>query len=98
MASFPTRSRRKSLRTCLPLTAVAWSLLTLVPAFSAAPAKPAAKPKAEPLHYASLLRLPGSVTLATLSNGLTVIVQENHVAPVATVRCFVKNTGSAFES
>ncbi|MCL4195804.1 MAG: insulinase family protein, partial [Thermoguttaceae bacterium] len=27
----------------------------------------------------------------------TVIVQENHVAPVATVRCFVKNTGGAFE-
>ena len=37
------------------------------------------------------------MTLATLSNGLTVIVQENHVAPVATVRCSVKNTGSAYE-
>ena len=45
----------------------------------------------------SLLRLPEAVTVATLSNGLTVIVQENHVAPVATVRCFVKNTGSAYE-
>ena len=45
----------------------------------------------------SLLRLPDDVTLATLSNGLTVIVQENHVAQVATVRCFVKNTGSAYE-
>jgi zinc protease len=45
----------------------------------------------------SRLRLPEAVTLATLSNGLTVIVQENHVAPVATVRCFVKNTGSAYE-
>lgn len=45
----------------------------------------------------SKLPLPESVTLATLSNGLTVIVQENHVAPVATVRCFVKNTGSAYE-
>ena len=45
----------------------------------------------------SLLQLPEAVTLATLSNGLTVIVQENHVAPVATVRCFVKNTGSAYE-
>ena len=28
---------------------------------------------------------------------MTVIVQENHVAAVATVRCYVKNTGSAFE-
>ena len=37
------------------------------------------------------------LTVATLSNGLTVMVQENHVAPVATVRCYVKNTGGAFE-
>ena len=48
-------------------------------------------------QYTSVQRLPEPVTLATLSNGLTVIVQENHVAPVATVRCFVKNTGSAYE-
>ena len=41
--------------------------------------------------------LPDNVTLAALDNGLTVIVQENHAAPVATVRCYVKNTGSAFE-
>ena len=47
--------------------------------------------------YESVRQLPDSVTLATLSNGLTVIVQENHVAPVATVRCYVKNTGGAFE-
>ncbi len=59
---------------------------------------PAAKAAPEPPRYASLLRLPENVTLATLSNGLTVIVQENHVAPVATVRSFVKNTGSAYES
>jgi len=51
----------------------------------------------EPPHYTSVQRLPDEVTLATLSNGLTVIVQENHAAPVATVRCFVKNTGSAYE-
>jgi zinc protease len=59
---------------------------------------PAPKP-AEPAapSYASVRQLPDAVTLATLSNGLTVIVQENHVAPVATVRCFVKNTGGAFE-
>lgn len=52
---------------------------------------------AETPAYSSIQRLPDEVTLATLSNGLTVIVQENHVAPVATVRCFVKNTGSAYE-
>lgn len=48
-------------------------------------------------QYTRVRPLPDAVTLATLSNGLTVIVQENHVAPVATVRCYVKNTGSAFE-
>ena len=47
--------------------------------------------------YTSVQRLSNDVTLAALSNGLTVIVQENHVAPVATVRCFVKNTGSIYE-
>lgn len=57
------------------------------------PSQPA--PQAPSLVH--LRRLPDAVTLATLSNGLTVMVQENHVAPVATVRCFVKNTGSAFE-
>ena len=50
-----------------------------------------------PRCYLSRQQLPEAVTLATLSNGLTVIVQENHVAPVATVRTFVKNTGSAYE-
>ncbi|MFZ5830409.1 MAG: M16 family metallopeptidase [Planctomycetota bacterium] len=48
-------------------------------------------------EYLSVDKLPDGVTLARLSNGLTVIVQENHVAPVATVRCAVRNTGSAFE-
>jgi len=37
------------------------------------------------------------VTMATLSNGTVALVQENHTAPVATVRCFIRNTGSAFE-
>ncbi|MCL4192523.1 MAG: hypothetical protein KJZ87_12395, partial [Thermoguttaceae bacterium] len=39
-------------------------------------------------EYTSVRSLPDAVTVGTLSNGLTVIVQENHVAPVATVRCF----------
>lgn len=70
-----------------------------------APATPAAESSTAPVEadaaavpqYTSVRTLPDSVTLATLSNGLTVIVQENHVAPVATVRCYVKNTGGAFE-
>jgi len=41
--------------------------------------------------------LPMGITVAELENGLTVIVQESHVTRVVTVRCFVKNTGSAFE-
>ena len=66
-------------------------------AFAAEP-EPAAEPAADGTpDYDSVRNLPNSITLATLSNGLTVIVQENHVAPVATVRCYVKNTGSAFE-
>lgn len=52
---------------------------------------------AETPRYTSVQQLGEGVTLATLSNGLTVIVQENHAAPVATVRCTVKNTGSAYE-
>ncbi|MGA2254818.1 MAG: pitrilysin family protein [Thermoguttaceae bacterium] len=48
-------------------------------------------------QYTNLRHLAENVTLASLDNGLTVIVQENHTAPVATVRCYVKNTGSAFE-
>ena len=48
-------------------------------------------------EYTTVRHLAENVTLASLDNGLTVIVQENHTAPVATVRCYVKNTGSAFE-
>jgi zinc protease len=42
-------------------------------------------------------QLEKGITLARLTNGLTVIIQENHAAPVATVRCYVQNTGSAYE-
>ncbi len=48
-------------------------------------------------HYTSIRHLDENVTLAKLDNGLTVIVQENHTAPVSTVRCYVQNTGGAFE-
>lgn len=57
----------------------------------------AAEPQPPAPKYASVQHLAENVTLAKLDNGLTVIVQENHNAPVATVRCYVKNTGGAFE-
>ncbi|QGJ70434.1 Hypothetical protein PBC10988_21310 [Planctomycetales bacterium 10988] len=56
--------------------------------------------QAEPVEPPAILSrksLPGDITLAKLTNGLTILVQENHVAPVATVRCYVNNTGSSFE-
>jgi zinc protease len=54
------------------------------------------KAKAE-VHYISRESLGKGVTLAELSSGMNVIVQEDHSAPLATVRCYVRNTGSAFE-
>ena len=91
---------RNALRSACVAVLLLWSPL------SAAAGKPgeaeadrpeaAARPPATP-RYASVRSLGDNVTLGVLDNGLTVIVQENHVAPVATVRCFVKNTGSAFE-
>jgi zinc protease len=47
--------------------------------------------------WAARKSLAKGVTLARLTNGLTVLVQENHSAPVATVRSYLHNTGSAFE-
>jgi zinc protease len=52
--------------------------------------------KAE-IKYRSQASLGKGLTKAVMTTGLTVLVQENHAAPVATVRCFVKNTGSAYE-
>jgi len=84
------------MRLCLSLIA---SCLLFPTALAAqqAPTEPGAQPAPKPPAYSSIRALPKAVTLATHRNGLTVIVQENHVAPVATVRCYVKNTGSAFE-
>ncbi len=70
---------------------------TALPAKAAQPADTVPDAAVPVPKYTGIQRLPNDVTLATLSNGLTVIVQENHVAPVATVRCFVKNTGSVYE-
>ncbi len=68
------------------------------PDIKAAAAANSGKPvaKAE-IVYSSKQTLGKGVTLARITNGMTVIVQENHSAPVATVRCYVHNTGSAYE-
>ncbi len=50
-----------------------------------------------PQEITSRAAYPGNITIAQLKNGLTIIVQEDHAAPVATVRCAVKNTGSMHE-
>ncbi len=71
--------------------------LSLFPFLLSASIVPAAEVKPAMPQYTSVQQLPENVTLATLDNGLTVILQENHAAPVATVRSYVKNTGSAFE-
>jgi zinc protease len=81
---------------CLLVFALSFCFATL-PAKAADTAETGAKNEPAVPKYTSLRRLSDDVTLAALSNGLTVIVQENHVAPVATVRCFVKNTGSVYE-
>ena len=44
------------------------------------------------VRYDSRQSLGRGVTKATLSNGMVVLIQENHAAQVATVRSFVKNT------
>lgn len=78
---------------------VAAVLVTLVSAAfgEQAPSRPNAGPPAPPADYEQVEQLEDNLTLAKHQNGLTVLVQENHAAPVATVRCFVKNTGAAFE-
>ena len=50
-----------------------------------------------PPTYNRIQKLGESVTFGKLSNGLTVLVKEDHAAPVATVRCVVQNTGAAYE-
>lgn len=50
-----------------------------------------------PLTIVKQQSLPHQTSLFELSNGLTVLIAEDHSAPVASARCFVKNTGSAFE-
>lgn len=86
----------------LVLGIASFAVLTLLAAAPLAAQRPDEGPGRDPrnkaeVKYVSQSALGKGVTQAQLSNGLTVLVQENHAAPVATVRCFVRNTGSAFE-
>ncbi|NQT36050.1 MAG: insulinase family protein [Planctomycetes bacterium] len=81
---------------CFLAASVVWIGVACVAWGQAAPATGEVSPDDIP-KCVSRRTMPGGVTLAELANGLTVIVQENHAAPVATVRCYVGNTGSAFE-
>lgn len=83
-------------RYCVVLTVWMFCLSTAV-ALGQPPATSAEPISAEQPAYSQIEKLDDALTLAKLSNGLTVLVQENHVAPVATVRCYVNNTGGAFE-
>jgi zinc protease len=90
----------------LPRTVLVSVLVGLSLCQSALAQKPTIKPdlvdnnrpvaKAE-IVYESKQSLGKGVTLARITNGMSVIVQENHSAPLATVRCYVQNTGSAYE-
>ncbi len=90
----------------LPRTVLFFAIVTGILGNSAFAQKPTIKPiltdndrpvaKAE-IAYTSKQSLGQGVTLARLTNGMSVIVQENHTAPLATVRCYVQNTGSAYE-
>ena len=55
-------------------------------------------PSADPLTITSRETLQPGLTMAKLSNGLTILIQENHTAPNAAVRCYVKNTGGMNET
>jgi zinc protease len=86
-----------------PALRLALLLLLAAPATLVAQEEPMVDPLAQPhlseapVEYHSRQSLGQGVTIATLTNGLTVLVRENHAAPVATVRSYVKNTGSAYE-
>ena len=73
---------------------VAWAQRAEIKAAAAADPRPVSKAV---VVYESKQSLGKGVTLARITNGMTVIVQENHSAPVATVRCYVQETGGAFE-
>src|SRR4051812_14143008 len=86
--------------TCVALAALIPGLLATSAAFAqgqGAPVSDGRPPRAKAeIQYTSQQALEKGITLARISNGMTVLVQENHSAPVATVRCYIHNTGSAY--
>ncbi|MGQ9912870.1 MAG: M16 family metallopeptidase [Thermogutta sp.] len=84
---------------------VVWVMtgLTAVPSVTRAAEAPAAAESLMEAEVSDVPRItkqvgfPDGISLFELSNGLSILVQENHTAPVATVRCFVRNTGSIYE-
>jgi zinc protease len=83
------------LRRLVPAVAI-FALLLAATSRGAEP-QPPQPPAVETPQYTSVRTIAEGITRAELSNGLTVLVEENHTAPVATVRSYVKNTGGAFE-
>lgn len=92
---------RRARSTTIPLQVMASVLGLLVScstiAFGQQPAQEIEHHARLEVKIASQQSLGKGVTQAALTNGTVVLVQENHTAPVATVRCFIRNTGSAFE-
>ncbi|MBS0261004.1 MAG: insulinase family protein [Planctomycetes bacterium] len=91
-------SSRQLLAWCVCVLSCATTAVAQRPTLKPAPAGKTAPPVAKVENvYTSRETLAKGVTLARMTNGMAVIVQENHSAPVATVRCYVSNTGSAYE-
>ncbi|MDR1958923.1 MAG: insulinase family protein [Planctomycetaceae bacterium] len=78
-----------------PPTTAVWPQSPVVSAPSSF--QPAVLIGSVPQKITARTELDFGVTLAELENGLRVIIQEDHSAPVVAVDCFIKNTGSAFE-
>lgn len=103
-SSFVSASLSFGLRRFLLVVSLIFSLTTAVLAqnteteMNQTPTIAATPEKNPPQSILSRQQYPNDITVATLGNGLTAIVQENRAAPVATVRCYVKNTGSINET
>lgn len=88
---------RTTKRLTSALALLSLTITSLVMAQDAPPAEDPEHLSEAPVEYRSRQNLGGGVTVAQLTNGLVVIVRENHAAPVATVRSYVRSTGSAYE-
>jgi zinc protease len=91
------RACRSALLTGLVAVCLSGTARAQKPDFKAAAAASTRPVARAEVIYSSKQSLGKGVTLARITNGMSVLVQENHSAPVATVRCYVHNTGSAYE-